>query len=34
VFAPAPALGRSEPVAKRVVEELVREHEGWRVKVW
>jgi hypothetical protein len=34
VFAPAPALGRSEPVTKRVVEELVREHEGWRVKVW
>jgi hypothetical protein len=34
VFAPAPAIGRSEPVTKRVIEELVREREGWRVRVW
>ncbi|WP_242394328.1 hypothetical protein [Anaeromyxobacter oryzisoli] len=34
VFAPSPRLGRSEPVTRKVVEELVREREGWRVKVW
>lgn len=34
VFAPSPRLGRSEAATKKVVEDLVREREGWRVKVW
>jgi hypothetical protein len=34
VFAPSPKLGRSEPARTTVVEELVREREGWRIKVW
>ncbi len=34
VFGPAPRLGRTEPTTARVVEELVRERDGWRIKVW
>ncbi len=34
VFAPSPRLGRAEPATKKVAEDLVREREGWRVKVW
>ncbi len=34
VFAPSPRLGRLEPVTKTVEEDLIREREGWRIKVW
>lgn len=34
VFAPLPRLGRSEPAKVAVEENLVREPDGWRVKVW
>ncbi len=34
VFAPSARLARAEPVTTNVEEELVRERDGWRVKVW
>ncbi len=34
VFAPSPRLGQPGPARAKVVEELVREREGWRIKVW
>lgn len=33
-FAPSQRLGRAAPVTKTVEEDLVREADGWRVKVW
>ena len=33
-FAPSQRLNRPAPSTKRVVEQMVREPEGWRIKVW
>lgn len=33
-FAPSEKLKRSEPVTVKVQEDLVKEKEGWKIKVW
>lgn len=33
-FAPSEKLKRSEPVTVKVQEDLIKEKEGWKIKVW
>lgn len=33
-FAPSPKLNRSEPVTVKVQEDLVKEENSWKIKVW
>lgn len=33
-FAPSPRLNRTEVATRRVVEQMVLEPDGWRIKVW
>jgi hypothetical protein len=33
-FAPSARLGRKEPVAMTVTENMIRENDEWKIKVW
>jgi hypothetical protein len=33
-FAPSARLGRKEPVEMTVTENMIRENNGWKIKIW